>query len=154
MKATFILISLISLMLSSCGRDKQPSQIYDYEEILTAQQENDLNAMIHKYQRKTDNEIIVLTSKDLDIYETTLQYALIFGNEHSICTPGKDNGLVIFVSKTLQQTSLATGSGKDKSLEDKISKHIVDSCMVPFFREDKYYDGIKVAIKESIKNWN
>jgi uncharacterized protein len=153
MKTTFILC-LISLMIYSCGGDKQPSQIYDYEEILTAQQESNLNAMIHKYQRKTDNVIIVLTAKDLDIYENTLQYALFFGNEHGICTPGKDNGLVIFVSHNMQQTSLATGSGNDKSLNDTISKYIVDSCMVPFFIEEKYYDGIKVAIKESIKNWN
>jgi uncharacterized protein len=154
MKTTFLLISLIAVMMSSCGGDKQPSQIYDYEDILTTHQESDLNAMIHKYQRKTDNEIIIVTSKDLDIYENTLQYALFFGNEHGICTPGKDNGLVIFVSKNMQQTALATGSGKDKSLKDEISKHIVDSCMVPFFIEEKYYDGIKVAIKESIKNWN
>lgn len=154
MKTTFLLMSLIAVMISSCGGDKQPSQIYDYEDILTRHQESNLNAMIHKYQKKTGNEIIILTAKDLGVYENALQYALNFGNELGICYQGNDNGLVIFVSKNLKQTSLAAGSGNDKSLEDKMSKHIVDSCMIPFFREDKYYDGIKVAIKESIKNWN
>ena len=158
MKNNFILISLVTLMISSCIQNndinKKTSRIFDYEDILTIKQERYLDAIITKYQRKTANEIMILTSKDIDGYENTVQYAVNFGNEHGICNKGKDNGLVIFVSKNLKQTSLGTGYGTDKSLKDEISRQIVDSCMIPLFREEKYFEGIKVALEESIKNWH
>jgi uncharacterized protein len=158
MKNNFILISLITLLISSCGQhndiNRKGSRIYDFEDILTNKQERHLDAIISKYQRKTANEIIILTSKDIDEYMNAVQYALNFGEEHGIYNKGKDTGLVIFVSKNLELTSLATGYETDKSLKDEISRQIVDSCMIPLFREEKYFDGIKVAIEESIKNWN
>ena len=157
MKNNFILISVFTLMISSCGQNndiKKVSRIFDFEDILTIKQEKYLDAIISKYQRKTANEIMILTSKDIGIYENAIQYAVTFGNEHGIYIKGKNNGLVIFVSKNLEQTSLATGYGTDKSLQDEISRQIVDSCMIPLFKEEKYFEGIKVAIKESIKNWN
>ncbi len=157
MKNTFILISLFALMISSCGQNqdtnKKVTRIFDFEDILTIDQEKHLNSIISKYQRKTANEIIILTSKDFGEYEDAIQYAAGIGNEHEVLREGKNNGLVIFVSKELKQTSLATGYGTEKSLKDEISKQIIDSCMIPLFKEDKYFDGIKLAVEESIKNW-
>jgi uncharacterized protein len=158
MKNNFILISLFIMMISSCGQNndinKKVSRISDLEDILTTNQEKYLDAIISKYQRKTANEIMILTSKDIGMYETAIQYAVNFGDEHGIFNKGKHNGLVIFVSKNLELTSLATGYGTDKSLQDEMSRQIVDSCMIPLFSEEKYFDGIKAAIEESIKNWN
>lgn len=141
-------------MISSCGQKKESSQIYDYENILTARQERKLNSMVHKYQKNTENEIIILTSKDLGICQTALEFATMFGKEHGMYESGKDNKLVIFVSKNMKVTSLATGDETGKSLKDEDSKHIIDSYMIPLFKEEQWFDGIKVAVKESIKSWN
>ncbi len=141
-------------MVSSCNQSKEPSAIYDYEDILTARQERKLNGIIHEYQRNTENKIFMLTSKDIGECQTALDFASIFGMEHGLFSVGKTNGVVIFVSKNMKVTSLATGSGSDKSLKDDITKQIIDSCMIPLFKEEQWFDGIKVAVEESIKNWN
>jgi uncharacterized protein len=154
MRNHFLLTIAFSLILFSCNNNQQiVSPIFDFEDILTSKQEKVLSDIISEYQGKTSNEIIILTSKDLGGFEDAVQYAEIFGKEQGVFSTGKKNGLVIFVSDSLKQTSIATGYGDNRSLNDQISKHIVDSCMIPFFRVEKYYEGLKAGVQESIKNW-
>jgi uncharacterized protein len=155
MRNHFLLTITFSLILFSCNRNQQNvSPIFDFEDILTSNQEKELSGIITDYQRKTANQIIILTSKDLEGYENAVQYAEIFGKEQGVFSAGKKNGLVLFVSDSLKQTSIATGFGTDRSLNDQISKQIVDSCMIPYFRVEKYYQGLKAGVEESIKKWN
>ena len=157
MKLNIALVSLFATIAFSCGQNnevnKKISWIYDYEEILTINQEKYLDCIISDYEKKSTNEIMIVTSKDIGEYEKTIQYAADFGSTHEVGKKGKDNGLVIFVSKNLRETALSTGYGTDKTLKDEICKKIVDSCMIPLFREEKYFDGIKVGLDECIKKW-
>ena len=100
--------------------------IYDYEEILTKNQERYLNSIISDYEKKSTNEIMIVTSKDIGEFETAIQYAADFGSAHEVGKQEKDNGLVIFVSKNLSETALSTGYGPDKALNNEICKKIVD----------------------------
>lgn len=154
MKNTYVLLALLAFTICSCGTNKEASQIYDYENILTNRQERNLNGMILKYQSNTGNEIIILTSKDIGVCQSALQYATIFGKEHGMYSQGHDNNLVIFFSKNMKVTSLATGDETGKSLKDEDTKYIIDSCMIPLFKEEQWFDGIKIAIEESMKKWN
>ena len=157
MKLNIVLVFLFAAIAFSCGQNnevnKKISWIYDYEEILTKSQERYLNSIISDYEKKSTNEIMIVTSKDIGEFETAIQYAADFGSTREVGKNGKDNGLVIFVSKNLSETALSTGYGTDKTFKDEICKKIVDSCMIPLFREEKYFDGIKVGIDECIKEW-
>lgn len=152
-----ILILLISLSaLASCVQNNNVNNkvsVYDYEEVFTDDQERILDSIISGFESRTKNHILVLTSRDINDYEKPILYALDFGNTYGAIEKGQNNGLVIFVSKNLKQTCLATGYGTDKSLKDEISENIIDSTMIPFFREDNYYEGIKAGLEESIRKW-
>lgn len=157
MKLNITLASLFASIAFSCGPNHEVntriSYIYDYEEILTQDQERYLDALISDYEKKSGNEILIVTSKDMGDYESTIQYAADFGNEHKVSKEGNDSILVIFVSKNLKETALSTGYGTNKTLKDEICKRIVDSCMIPLFREEKYFDGIKDGMKACINKW-
>jgi uncharacterized protein len=156
MKISTILISLFTLMISSCGQDNYNNNktwIYDNEDILTINQKRYLDSIISDFEGRTTNEIMIVTSKDIGEYEEPILYAVDFGNKHGVGKKGEDNGLVIFFSKNLSQTSLATGYGTEKILRDVICKNIIDSCMIPLFKEEKYFDGIKAGVEESISKW-
>ncbi|HLO59880.1 MAG TPA: TPM domain-containing protein [Bacteroidales bacterium] len=154
MRNYLLLTIMVSLVSFSCDNNKQNvSPVFDFEDILTIKQKRKLSGIISDYEKKTANQIIILTSKDLEGFENAVQYADIFGKEQGIFSIGKKNGLVIFVSDSLKQTSIATGYGTYRSLNDQITKEIVDSCMIPYFRVEKYYEGLKAGVEESIKNW-
>jgi len=86
-------------------------------------------------------------------YDDPILFAVDFGNKLGVGKKEKNNGLVIFISKNMRQTSLATGYGTEKILKDEICMRIIDSCMIPRFKEEKYYDGIKAGVQESISKW-
>jgi uncharacterized protein len=154
MKISIILISLFTMVLTSCGQDNNnKTRIYDNEDILTINQELSLDSIISDFEKRTTNEILIVTSKDIGEYEEPILFAADFGNNYGIGKKGKDNGLVIFFSKTLRKTSLATGYGTEKILKDEICKTIIDSCMIPLFKQEKYFEGIKTGVEESIRNW-
>jgi uncharacterized protein len=155
MRNHLLLTITFSLILFSCNNNQlKVSPIFDFEDILTRKQEKELADIISDYQRKTAKEIIILTSEDLGGYENAVMYAEIFGQEQGVFNTGKKNGLVLFVSDSLKQTSIATGYGANRSLNDQISKQIVDSVMIPFFKVEKYYEGLKAGVEESIKRRN
>jgi uncharacterized protein len=155
MKICTILLSLFGLIISSCGQkiDNNKTWVFDYEDVLTVNQEKSLDSIITNFEKATTNEILIVTSKDIGEYEKPILYAVDFGNKHGVGKKGKDNGLVIFFSRNLRQTSLATGYGTENILKDEICKSIIDSCMIPLFKEEKYYDGIKAGVEESISKW-
>jgi len=158
MKLNIALILLLATIAFSCGQNNEASKkdlrIYDYEELLTRSQERHLNSIISDYEKKSTNEIVIVTSKDIGGFETTIQYVADFGSVHEVGKNGKDNGLVIFVSKSLSEAALSSGYEPDKTLNNEICKEIVDSFMIPLFREDKYFDGIMAGLDECIKKWN
>ncbi len=90
--------------MSSCGQENNNSYktwIYDNEDILTIDQEIYLDSIISDFEKRTTNEILIVTSKDIGEYENPIFYAVDFGNKNGIGKKGKDNGLVIFFSKII-----------------------------------------------------
>ncbi len=156
MRITSIVMLLFVLVISSCtpdGVSNNKSWIQDNEDILTAQQESQLNALISKYEKKTSNEIMIVTSKEIGEFEGPVSYAADILNTNNLGKEGKENGLVIFFSKELGLVSLAPGYGSEMSLTDSVCKVIVNSYMTPHFKEGKYYEGIKAGVKQSIRRW-
>jgi uncharacterized protein len=148
----FLFVSLTFSCLQNREGNKKISSVYDNEEILTSDQEKYLNSVISHYERKTGKEIFILTSKDLGEVDDARRYAADFENTH-VVDKEKDKGLVIFVSKNLSQAALSTGFGTDSTLKNETCRKIVDSSMIPLFKQDKYFDGLKAGLDECIKNW-
>ena len=59
------------------------------------------------------------------------------------------NGVVILVkpkNATRGQAFIATGYGLEGALPDATCKRIVERCMIPYFKQNDYYGGVKKAV--------
>jgi len=137
----------------SCAQDKKSSWVLDYENVLSDSEEYTLDSIIKDFELKTSNEIAIVTIKDLEGYPKMVDYAVKFGEKHGVGKKDKNNGLVIVFSQTLRQTFLATGYGTEKILKDEICKEIVDSTMIPHFKQGDSYGGLKAGLLECIDRW-
>ena len=54
----------------------------------------------------------------------------------------------------MRKTFLATGYGTEKILKDEICKIIIDSTMIPYFKNQDYYGGIKAGLIEGAASGN
>lgn len=156
MKRTLIFIFILSLSIFACN-DKNRSQrtiwVFDQENVLTDDQEKVLNEIITNFEKKTTNEIAIVTTNNIGEHEKMILYAMEFGKRHGIGKKHKNNGLVIVFSATLKETFIAPGLSTENILKDEICKRIVDKQMIPEFREGNNFEGLKNGLEECIRIW-
>jgi len=82
-----------------------------------------------------------------DIAEVALKYL----REWGIGVKGKNNGVLILVSKAEHKARIETGYGMEGVLPDILAKQIIDERMIPFFKNDDYYAGFNNAVDAIIQ---
>lgn len=159
MQANITLIFLVILTIS-CGNGSQTSQtnnvpspkgwVTDVEDLFTEDEEKSLDSMIAAYEKETTHEIAIITldstlvgdSED-DMYEVTLMAANTLG----IGKKGKDNGVLVGISKTRRKIRIQNGKGTAKVMSNEQTKKFGDSVFIPHFKKDEYYIGTREGVK-------
>lgn len=147
----YILFFTIAFFSCSSNVKKDVSPIFDYEEVLTKSQENALTKIIVQHEIATANQIAIVTTPDWGEFENALMYSVNFGNIHGVGQKETDNGVVIVFSQKQRETRISTGYGTEEVLKDHIAKKIIDSLMIPNFKEGKIYEGILAGTNEIVR---
>jgi uncharacterized protein len=150
---TKLLFILALTILNSCSShkfNKLPSFVFDNEKILNESQIKELNDLYKNHEKKTSNEIVLVTTENYGEEKNILMFTVQFGNKLQIGKKDKNNGVVIGLSKKQREIRISTGYGTEKILKDEILQKIIDSLMIPRFKEGKYYEGIYSGSKEIV----
>jgi uncharacterized protein len=132
---------------------KSLSFVNDFEHLLSNEQILDLEILINDYRIKTKKEIVIITIDSINPYTEIANYSVDISNYLGV---GKNdgNGLTIVVSKKLRKVQISTGNETEKIITDGHSQKVIDKLMIPNFKSDKYYEGIKTGLLELIKIWD
>jgi uncharacterized protein len=155
-RTALILPILLSFLFACCQTNnsaQQDSWVFDLENILSDSQEIHLDSIIKDFEKRTTNEIAIVTVHDIGDSPKMVHYAVDFGEKYGVGKKDKDNGLVILFSLHLRQVFLATGYGTEEILKDEICKVIIDSTMKPLFKKGDYFGGLKAGLEECILKW-
>ena len=124
--------------------------VNDFGNFLEPFQRQALEQKLRNYNDSTSSAIVIITVPDLqgyDIAEVALKYLRDWG----IGVKGKNNGVVILVSKAEKKARIETGYGMEGVLPDILAKQIIDQRMIPFFKNNDYYAGFDNAIDAIIQ---
>jgi uncharacterized protein len=149
MKKLFLLLFLFAGYQSVFSQKIQPKPnppvaVNDFANLLEPFQKQALEQKLEAYNDSTSSAIVVITVPDLqgyDIAEVSLKYLRDWG----IGVKGKNNGVVILVSKNDHKARIETGYGMEGVLPDITAKEIVEERMIPFFKNNDYYAGFNNA---------
>ena len=122
-----------------------PKAVNDFGNMLEPFQQQALEQKLDAYNDSTSSAIVIITVPDLegnDIAEVSLKYLRDWG----IGSKGKNNGVVILVSKADQKARIETGYGMEGAIPDITAKEIIDDRMVPYFKQNDYYRGFDNAV--------
>ena len=150
-----VLLSLLLIifchgLLSSC-QQKKITFVYDNERILTKEQSNLFEKLFSDHEKKTTNEIVLVTTPNYHPDTSIESYSLRFLREHGIGKQKINNGLVIVFSQAYRRVRIETGYGTENVLKDGIAKKIIDSLMIPEFKNGKFYEGLLNGSKAIVK---
>jgi len=142
MKNVFSLLLAMSCLNFYCNPGQKPNWVWDLEGDLSIDQINQLDSLYASHEKKTTNEIVLVTISDFGSDSSIELYSNHFFEKHKIGKKKVNNGVVMVFSQAQRKTRIATGLGTEKILKDSIAKRIIDSIMIPHFKKADYFEGI------------
>lgn len=124
--------------------------VTDTAGVLSEEQDQTLEQALLQYKNETSNEIAVVIVPDLQ-GEAIEDVALEIGRTWGIGS-SKDNGILMLVSYADRQIRIEVGYGLEGAVPDLVAKGIIDTDIVPAFRDGDYFAGIQSAIQSLQKH--
>ena len=147
----FFVFSIHTVFAQTIEKKPQPAMaVNDFGSLLAPFQKEALEKKIRAYNDSTSSAIVIITVPNLqgyDIAEVALKYLRDWG----IGVKGKNNGVLILVSKEERKARIETGYGMEGVLPDILAKQIIDQRMIPFFKQNDYYQGFDNAVNAIIQ---
>ncbi len=160
MKKVISISILFVLVFISCKtktndavKTHNQSVVQDLASMFSPNEKDSLTSKIIDYEASSSNEICVYTLDSLPQNTTAIYYATQIANTLGVGKKDKNNGLLILISKYDRELAISTGYATEKVLTDYKCKVIIDSIIVPKFKNDEFYNGINNALDEIILQW-
>ena len=121
---------------------KPEGRVSDYEHLFTLEQIHTLDSIISGYENLTTVQIALLTiDTGMVSKEDFDAYTLHMANTWGVGVIGKDNGVLIGISKGHRKLRIHNGYGIEKLISNEETKQVIDETMIPEFKKDNYYEG-------------
>lgn len=146
----FMLFVLMAFQLECCNAFAQGVNIptvrenvyvYDDEDLLTDEQEQDLNKILRYLDENTTVEFAVITADSFGGYSIE-DYAHDLFNGLGLGKSGKDNGILLLISASEGHGRLEIGYGIEDILTDAKCGAILDKYYVPLRDKGEHGDSV------------
>ncbi|MBT3293400.1 TPM domain-containing protein [Candidatus Peregrinibacteria bacterium] len=120
--------------------------VTDHAQVLTTQQESDLEGVLSLYKQETTNEIAILAIPSLE-GEVIADFAVEVGRAWGVGSSENDNGIVIIFSLEDREIFIATGYGLEGAVPDIVAKGVIEEEILPHFRLEDYSTGLLAGVE-------
>src|SRR5262245_39227907 len=147
-----ILICL-ALMLGFGPAFAQPTfptltgRVVDQAKLLDPAQEQALTADLEALEKKSSDQVVVVTIPSLQGYAIE-DYGYQLGRNWGIGTKQLNNGVLLIVAPNERKVRIAVGRGLEPTLTDALSKIIIANAILPRFRAGDFAGGIKDGVRD------
>jgi uncharacterized protein len=125
--------------------------VNDFEEVIDSATEAHLTKLIEAHNKKTSNQISIVTISSISPYDYLADFAKDLSNAWGVGEKDKNNGVTIIYSKALHEVRIATGYGLEKKLSDVECTRIANELMIPAFKAGNYGKGMVDGVQEIIR---
>lgn len=150
------ILLLLALVLSSSILFAQelpapmnpPRLVNDFVGILDQNEWSTLEKKLRDYNDTTSTQIYIVIVNDFLGYDKS-DYAFRLGEKWGIGQKSKNNGAVILVRPKTPilngEAFIAIGYGLEDVIPDITANHIANREMIPYFKQNQYYQGLNAA---------
>lgn len=155
---SFLMLLLVAItfisILTGCSTSKEiPTPtvekdiyIYDDNNIIDDDVESNLNQMLVDLEEKTGIEFAVISIESL-LDKSIEEYSNKLFNTLGIGKEGKDNGVLLLISRSDERVRLEIGRGLEGCLNDSKCGRILDDYFVPYRESDEYSKATELTVK-------
>ncbi|MBT8394912.1 MAG: TPM domain-containing protein [Flavobacteriaceae bacterium] len=117
------------------------TSVYDYINLLSPTQKSNLEQKLVKYSDTTSTQIVLAIISSTE-GEYINYLATNWAEEWGIGQAKEDNGVFILLAKDDRKINISTGFGVEHLLTDRMCSRIINSDIIPFFKQNDYYGGL------------
>ena len=119
-------------------------RVVDEAELLSAEDEASLTATLQALEERTTDQLVVVTLKSLQGTDID-DYGYQLGRHWEIGQKDKDNGVLLIVAPDERAVRIEVGYGLEGSLTDAMSRVIIETAILPRFRDGDFPGGIRAG---------
>lgn len=140
------LLALVAMLfaLPAFAEPKFPpltGRVVDDAQILSPQVEQDLTSKLENLETTTGRQLVVATVPSLDGYPIE-DYGYQLGRTWGIGEKGKNTGVILLVAPNDRKVRIEVGYGLEPVLTDALSSVIIQSVILPKFRDGDMEGGV------------
>jgi uncharacterized protein len=117
----------------------------DYAHVVSSTNAALLDATLENYERESSDQIVVAIFPKMQSDAPVKDYTTRVFNSWGVGQKGKDNGVIVFVFVQDHRMYINVGKGLEKSLPDATCKQIIDTKIVPRFKQKDYDGGLSAG---------
>jgi uncharacterized protein len=121
------------------------NRVTDNAAIFSESARENLENTLIDFEKKTTNQIAVVTINSLD-GNTIENSALKIFNNNGLGQKDKDNGVLLLFAKNDRKVRIEVGYGLEHVLTDALSSRIIRQIMIPEFKKENYATGIEKGV--------
>ncbi len=123
---------------------KLQARVTDLAGLLTQEQVSALDAKLRELETTDSTQVAILIIPSLE-GESLEDYSERVASAWRLGQKGRDNGALLFIAMKERKVRIEVGYGLEATLTDALSRRIIQTAIVPNFREGNYYQGIDEA---------
>lgn len=140
--ASFLLGLLWSIAIAAAPTFPALSgRVVDDAHLLSPDAIQQLDRMLAEQETATTNQVVVVTIPSLNGYPIE-DYGYQLGRHWQIGQKGKNNGVLLIVAPIERKARIEVGYGLEPILTDALSSEIIQSIILPRFKQGNYQQGI------------
>lgn len=119
----------------------------DFVSLFSKEEVSQLDSIIVAHEKRFTNQIAIITIDSNMLGKCSLKdYATEVGNEWGVGQKSKNNGCVFAIAPKLHQVFIANGYGIEKIVSNTSTKLIIDSAIIPHYKEGRFFEGTKKGL--------
>ena len=132
------------------GVPRLEGRVTDTAHLLSPAAAARLDSQLADFERTDSTQVVVLTIPSLE-GEPLEDYSVKVAQAWGIGQKGKDNGVLLLVSKNDRKVRIEVGYGLEGQLTDALTGRIIDHAIVPAFKAGNFDAGIESGVASIIE---
>ena len=128
---------------------KLQGYVNDYAGMISPQAKATLEQELRAFEQSDSTQIVVLTIPSLE-GEVLEEFSIKVAEQWKIGQKGKDNGIIVLVSKQDRKIRIEVGRGLEGKITDLMSGRIIDLVIKPKFKRGDFDSGLISGIQALI----
>lgn len=147
-----LLVLLGATLLAACsaqpaeGADRLDGRVRDFAGILDPEAEARLTERLDEAERLYGPQVGIVTVVSLD-GQSIEQFTRNYGNAWGLGDADRDDGIIILVAPNDRSAQIGIGLGIERDYPVAWAREVMDTGMLPHFREGNYGSGIEAAVE-------